>query len=121
MGLAPFSLKSIRGKMVSPALSAAGAAVVAALVTVALSGRSADELAAARTRELPALLFFKDMRADLGRLDALVGLSGEEDLAGRGLQPEALYSAMVARLDGEGAAAVGRDEVRSVGADLRAY
>ena len=121
MGLAPFSLKSIRGKMVSPALSAAGAAVVAALVTVALLDRSADELAAARTRELPALFFFRDMRADLGRLDALVGSAGEEGLAERGLESEALYSGMVARLDGEGAAAVGRDEVRSLGADLKAY
>jgi methyl-accepting chemotaxis protein len=116
------TIRSLRWKMLVPAIVAMIATLIATLVTLGLSGRAASKLEDARTRNLPALLFHQEMHAKLAQLDALMKFVGESrrlddkiDLA------EQVHMDMQDRFQAEGAAVLGPAESQKLLADLDKY
>ena len=117
-----FTVRSLRWKMLIPALVAVVATTVATVVTLGLSNRARGRLEDARRKNLPALLFHQDMHAKLGQLDALLKYVGESrrmddkiDLA------EDAYYEMKDRFEAEGALVLGAAESKKLVGDLEKY
>ncbi len=122
MPLLPLPPLSLRGKMLLPAMAAVVATAIATGVTLFLSGRAAAQLAAAREREFPAMLFCQNMRAMLAQADALLKYAGESDnFVTRVDQPETVYLDMSDAFEKDGARVLGTAEARALRAELDAY
>ena len=115
-------IRSLRWKLLLPALVATVATILAAVVTLALSRAAVVKLKAARAKSLPTMIFNKDMHASLAQVDALLKWVGETEEYSKWMgEPEDVYFDMVDRFEKEGAAAVGEAESKALLAELEAY
>ncbi|HYD39363.1 MAG TPA: HAMP domain-containing protein, partial [Anaeromyxobacter sp.] len=117
-----FTIRSLRWKMLVPALVAVVATTIATAVTLGLSNRARNKLDDARKKNLPELLFHQDMHAKLAQLDALLKWVGEStNYADRIDRPEQVYYDMKDRFDLEGAKVLGPAGAQKLVADLDKY
>ena len=117
-----FTVRSLRWKMLLPALVAVVATTVATGVSLGLSNRARSKLEDARKRNLPALLFHQDMHAKLAQLDALLKFVGESRRIDDKIDlVEDAYYDMLDRFEAEGALILGAAESKKLVADLEKY
>jgi methyl-accepting chemotaxis protein len=93
-------LLSLRSKMLLPAAVAVIATVAAIVVTTILSNMAATRLREARTKNFPAMVFYKDMAAKLAEVDALLKYVGESQEFDKRIDvPENMYYDMADAFD----------------------
>ena len=115
-------IRSLRWKLLLPAVVAGIATVLAAFVTLALSRAAVEKLKAARAKSLPTMIFHKDMHANLAQVDALLKWVGETEEYSKWMgEPEDVYYDMVDRFEQSGAAVLGEAESKALLAELDAY
>jgi methyl-accepting chemotaxis protein len=115
-------IRSLRLKMLVPALAAVLATVVAMIVTWSLSKSAENQLTSTQARKMPAMVFLQDLHADLGRLNALMLYVGESDAYATLMsQPETLFYDMLDRLEKQGPAVLGEAHAKALKAELEKY
>ena len=116
------AFRSLRLKMLVPAMVAVFATVLATVLSLALSGRSASTLESARKKNLGALLFHKDMYAKLAELNALTKWVGETDFYAQNIVfSENVYYEMSDRFTKEGAEILGKEQAAKTQAAVDKY
>ena len=109
------TIRSLRMKMLVPALVAVVATLAATGLTLWRSGRAAATLASARQTDLRSLLFHKDTHAKLSELNALVKWLGETDNYNLNIDfPQNVHDDLVDRFGAEGAEVLGGDQSRKL-------
>jgi methyl-accepting chemotaxis protein len=117
-----FAIRSLRLKMLVPALVTVIATLLATAMSLSLSGRSAATLASARQKNLAALIFHKDMYAKLSELNALTKWVGETDYYAQNIVfAENLYYDMADRFSKDGPAVLGKEQSEKTLAALDKY
>ena len=117
-----FTIRSLRMKMLVPALVAVIATLLATAVTLWQSGQAAAALESARRRNLKSLLFHKDMYARLGELNALTKWVGETNNYNLNIDfPQNAHDDMVDRFEKEGADVLGAEQSKKTLEALEKY
>jgi methyl-accepting chemotaxis protein len=116
------AIRSLRWKMLTPALVAVLATLAATVVTLLLSRQAAAKLRVARAKNLPSLIFHDYMHAKMAEMDALLKWVGEtEDYATRIDRPQMVYDDMVDRFQKEGPAILGEAQSKALLAEVDKY
>jgi methyl-accepting chemotaxis protein len=114
-------LRSVRGKMLLPALAVVAAALAALVAVVALSARPLQQLRSVEDTDVRALQLSQDMLSALDRLHLLYRLvaatGSQSDLSDAG----DLYAGIVERLRTDGHVALTDQESAALLADLERY
>ena len=115
-------IRSLRWKLLLPALVAVVATLLATGVTLYLSKAAKRKLEDARAKSLPTMIFYKDMHALIAEVDALLKWVGEtEKYAEKMIEPEEKYYDMLDLFEAKAPVALGAAQAEAVLAEIKAY